>query len=181
MYLDMNIENDKIHASGFAVNDTSKINYLSVFDGIRGVGFDMKNIVPASTSYVLHASVEDVSQWHIGLKNYWRKHEPSQLTQIGELENKFDFSLRDFYDFVGNEVGYFVLESSRAFNSDLIFCIEHNSKELASQFFESLAQKSNTDTTLYLENYAEREIKHIEIEILISMYIWVGFYVIYYL
>lgn len=164
MYLDLNIENDKIHLSGFAVNDTSKINYLSAFDGIRGVGFDMKNIVPATTSYVLHASVEDVSQWHIGLKNYWRKHEPSQLTQIGELENRFDFNINDFYEFMANEVGYFVLESSRSFESDLIFCIEHNSEELATQFFESLAQKANTDSAMYLENYAERQIKHINID-----------------
>lgn len=164
MYLDLNIENDKIHLSGFAVNDTSKINYLSAFDGIRGVGFDMKNIVPASSSYVLHASVEDVSQWHVGLKNYWRKHEPSQLTQIGELENRFDFNIRNFYEFMANEVGYFVLESNRSFNSDLIFCIEHKSQELAAQFFESLAKKANTDTALYLENYAERQIRHINID-----------------
>ncbi|WP_422360304.1 DUF3352 domain-containing protein [Reichenbachiella sp.] len=164
MYLDLNIDNDKIDLSGFSVNDTSKINYLSAFDGIRGVGFDMKNIVPASTSYVLHASVEDVSQWHIGLKNYWRKHEPAQLTQIGELENRFDFNIKDFYEFMGNEVGYFVLESSRSFNSDLIFCIEHKSQELAAQFFESLAQQANSDSTLYLENYAERQIKHINID-----------------
>ncbi|MEP2025316.1 MAG: hypothetical protein ABJH98_03320 [Reichenbachiella sp.] len=164
MYMDLNFENDKIHLSGFAVNDTSKINYLSAFDGIRGVGFDMKNIVPANTSYVLHASVEDVSQWHIGLKNYWRKHEPAQLTQIGELENRFDFNIRDFYEFMSDEVGYFVLESSRSFNSDLIFCIEHKSQELATQFFESLAQKANTDSTLYLENYAERQIRHINID-----------------
>ncbi|SMD36342.1 hypothetical protein SAMN04488029_2841 [Reichenbachiella faecimaris] len=164
MYLDLNIENDKIHLSGFAVNDTSKINYLSAFDGIRGVGFDMKNIVPASTSYVLHASVEDVSQWHVGLKNYWRKHEPAQLTQIGELENRFDFNIRDFYEFMANEVGYFVLESSRSFHSDLIFCIEHKSQELASQFFESLAQKANVDSALYLEQYADRQIKHINID-----------------
>lgn len=164
MYLDLNIENDKIDFSGFAVNDTSNINYLSAFDGIRGVGFDMKNIVPASTSYVLHASVEDVSQWHIGLKNYWRKHEPSQLTQIGELENRFDFNIQDFYEFMANEVGYFVLESSRSYNSDLIFCIEHKSQELASQFFESLAQKANPDSAQFLENYADRQIRHIDID-----------------
>lgn len=164
MYLDLSFDNDKIHLSGFAINDTTTINYLSAFDGISGVGFDMKNIVPASTSYVLHTSVEEVSLWHKGLKNYWRKHEPAQLTKIGELENKYDFNIRDFYAFMGNEVGYFVLESSRSFNTDLIFCIEHKSQELADQFFESLAQKSNTDTASFKENYADRLIKHIQID-----------------
>ncbi|MEO9805790.1 MAG: hypothetical protein ABJF04_21210 [Reichenbachiella sp.] len=164
MYLDLSFEDDKINLSGFAVNDTAKINYLSAFDGIRGVGFDMKNIVPASTSYVLHASVENVSLWHKGLKNYWRKHEPGQLTKIGELENRYDFDIREFYEFMANEVGYFVLESSRSYDSELIFCIEHKSKDLAVQFFESLGEKSNTDTTTYNETYADRQIKQIHID-----------------
>ncbi|MEO9964692.1 MAG: hypothetical protein ABJF11_02820 [Reichenbachiella sp.] len=164
MYLDLSFEDDKIDLSGFAVNDTSKINYLSAFDGIRGVGFDMKNIVPASTSYVLHASVEDVSLWHKGLKNYWRKHEPSQLTEIGELENRYDFVIKDFYQFMANEIGYFVIESGKSSPADLIFAIEHKSENLAIQFFDSLAQKSNTDTATYRENYADRIIRHIEID-----------------
>lgn len=164
MYLDLSFEDDKIDLSGFAVNDTAKVNYLSAFDGIRGVGFDMKNIVPANTSYVLHASVEEVSQWHKGLKNYWRKHEPAQLTKIGELENRFDFVIRDFYEFMANEVGYFVLESSRPSDTDLIFCIEHTSTNLATHFFDTLASKANADTAFYQENYAERIIKHIDID-----------------
>lgn len=164
MYLDLTISDEKIDFSGFAVNDTSKINYLSAFDGIRGVGFNMKNIVPAGTSYVLHASVEDVSQWHKGLKNYWRKHEPAQLTQIGELENRYDFVIKDFYQFMANEVGYFVLASSRSYESDLIFCLEHNSQNLATQFFDALADKSNADTSTYRETYADRLIRHIEID-----------------
>lgn len=164
MYLDLSFEDDIINLSGFAVNDTSKINYLSAFDGIRGVGFDMKNIVPARTSYVLHASVEDVSQWHKGLKNYWRKHEPGQLTKIGELENRFEFDIREFYQFMANEIGYFVLESSRPLDSDLIFCIEHKSKELATQFFKHLGEKSNTDTASYYEVYADRQIRQINVD-----------------
>lgn len=164
MYLDLSIEDDEIDLSGFSYVDSAAVNYLSTFAGIRGVGFEMKRVIPDRSSFVMHASFEEVSEWHKGLRNYWRQHEPSQLTRIGEIENKYLFSILDFYDFVGSEVGLFVLESKKSFEREKIFCIQHTDGIRAANFFDELANASNTDTAFYHETYADRTIGRVEID-----------------
>ncbi|MGL1888951.1 MAG: hypothetical protein OCD76_20730 [Reichenbachiella sp.] len=164
MYLDVLIKEDEIDLSGFSFVDTAAVNYLSTFTGIRGVGFEMKRIIPDRSSLVLHSSFEDVVKWHKGLRNYWREHKPSQLTKIGEIENRYLFSILDFYDFVGQEIGLFVLESKKSFEQEKIFAIQHTDAIRAANFLDELSSASSTDSSFYQETYANRSIGRIEVD-----------------
>ena len=64
MALDLYVEDDKINLAGFALNDTSEVNYLATFDHNKGQGFEMKSIIPSSAPLVIHTSVESISLWH---------------------------------------------------------------------------------------------------------------------
>ncbi|UXP30604.1 hypothetical protein N6H18_09580 [Reichenbachiella agarivorans] len=161
MYLDLNVSDEDIDFAGFSYLDTANINYLSSFIGVKGTGFEMKNVVPDHSSLVIHMSFEDVTQWHNGLKNFWRKHKPSQLTRIGEIENKYGFDVKKFYDFVGDEIGLFVLESKRNLDREKIFCIRHKDQIRAENYLEELAKGSNPDTAFYHQTYANRVIGEI--------------------
>ncbi|SHK87781.1 hypothetical protein SAMN04488028_11093 [Reichenbachiella agariperforans] len=161
LYLDLNIGEDDINFSGFSYIDTANVNYLSSFVGVKGTGFEMKNVIPDRSSLVMHMSFEDVNAWHNGLKNYWRKHQPSQLTRIGEIENKYQFDVQKFYDFIGDEMGFFVLESKKNLDREKIFCIKHKDRIRAENYMEELARDSRPDTSFYHERYANRIIGEI--------------------
>jgi len=164
-YFDLGFEEGKINFSGFSSIDTSAVQYLSSFTDVRGMGFDMKNIVPQRSALVLHISFDDVEKWHRGLKNYWRKHDPPQLTRIGEIENKYAFNVYDFYELFADELGYFLFESTNSINPEKVFCIELSNPEAARGFFDQLAGAVHNDTTkLFYSNYANRVIGQIEID-----------------
>ncbi|MCV9387118.1 hypothetical protein [Reichenbachiella ulvae] len=161
IHMDLNIGNDDISFNGFSYIDTAKVNYLSSFIGVKSAGFEMKNVIPDHSGLVIHASFDDVRKWHAGLKEYWREHQPSQLTRLGEIENRYRFDVDKFYDFVGGEIGLFVLESKRNLDREKIFCIRHKDVIRAENYMEELARDSNPDTTFYHETYANRRIGEI--------------------
>jgi hypothetical protein len=164
MYLDLTISDDKIDLAGFSVNDTSQINYLSSFDGVRGIGFDMKNVIPASAAYVVHHSFDNAEKWHRGFKNYWRKHDPSQLTRIGEIENKYDLNIKDLYKIMSSEIGLFLIESKTSQDAEKILCIQHMNQDMTAKIFNDLSHASNHNSTWYHESYGGRSISKIEID-----------------
>ncbi|WP_143520071.1 hypothetical protein [Reichenbachiella sp. 5M10] len=164
IYLDVTVENSDLEFSGFSYIDTAHVNYLSSFLGVQGTGFEMKNVVPDRSSLVIHMSFDEVRDWHKGLKNYWRKHNPGQLTRIGEIENKYGFDVDKFYEFVDSEIGLFVLESKKNLDREKIFCIKHKDMIRAENYLELLAKDANPDTSFYHETYANRIIGEIMLD-----------------
>ncbi|MFY0625269.1 MAG: hypothetical protein JXR07_03160 [Reichenbachiella sp.] len=164
MYLDVSVTNDKIDFSGFSILDTAQMNYLSAYQSVRGVGFEMKNVIPDHSSLVLHVSFDDTKEWHDGLKVYWRKHKPSQLTAVGELENKYGFDKSSFYKLVKHEVGMFMFDTKRSFIREKIVCIKHEDHILAEKVFNDLAKSVGSDNGDNSDTYMGRRVGFINIE-----------------
>lgn len=163
-YFDLYLEDDKINLSGFSTLDTTDVNYLSSLIGVRGLGFDMKNIIPQRSALVMHVSFQDVKLWHQGLKNYWRRHNPPQLTAIGEIENKYGFDIKQFYEFTDDEIGYLLFEAVNSANSEKVFAIKINSLEKASEFFSKLSVAAREESSAYSESYNNRSFGHVNID-----------------
>lgn len=163
-YLDVEIDQDKVEMTGFAILDTLEANFLSAFSGVRGSTFRMKDFIPDHASLVVHMSFDGMQQLFNGLNKYWRKHNPGQLSRLGELENRYGFDRKRFYDLVDGEIGMFVLDSKSAFIWDKIFAIKHKDHVLADQVFSSLAKAARSEEGSYSETYAGRLIGHIKIE-----------------
>ncbi|MFT7163210.1 MAG: hypothetical protein ACI9GZ_004412, partial [Bacteroidia bacterium] len=119
-FLDLSVTDENILMTGFSLNSPTKVNHLSTFNGVSSSEFEMLEVIPNNTAALFHYSFDDPEKWHTDLKNYWRKTNPSLLTKMGELENKYDISNSDLYDFLGTEIGLMVMESINVDNPDLI-------------------------------------------------------------
>ncbi len=164
MHLDVSIENEKIDLSGFSILDTAETNYLSAYKGIRGLGFDMKSVIPDHASLVLHVSFDDPRKWQEGLKAYWRVHKPEYLSEIGELENKYGFDREAFYSLVDHEVGLFFLGTKRSFVREKILCIKQSDHILSEKVMQDLAKSVSSDDEVSDDVFAGRRIGLIKIE-----------------
>ncbi len=163
-FLDVAIHDESIIFNGFSLNSATRGNYLDSFDGIESSEFLMNSIVPTNTATLFHFSFDDGEKWHKNLKNFWRKNSPELLTNMGELENKYEFPVNDLYEFIGNELGVMTLESGSNNNPDLITALHINDVKLALTFFNQLSDLTNTESDTYSLEYKGSKIRQISVD-----------------
>lgn len=161
-FLDMAINDESIIFSGFSLNSALKGNYLDAFDGVESSEFLMHSVVPTNTSTLFHFSFNEPEKWHKNLKNFWRKNSPELLTNLGELENKFDFPIDDLYGFMGNELGIITLESSVQ-SADLVAAMHVKDTEQALTFLNKLSNATNSEVDIYSSEYKGYDIRQIAV------------------
>jgi hypothetical protein len=162
-FLDLSITDENILMTGFSLNSPTKANYLSTFNGVSSSEFEMLEVIPNNTAALFHYSFDDPEKWHSDLKNYWRKTNPSLLTKMGELENKYDISNSDLYDFLGTEIGLMVMESVNVDNPDLLACIKVSDASEAHKFLEALSNSKGGEEK-YDESWADIKLGQIGID-----------------
>ncbi len=164
MHLDVSIEDATIQLAGFSILDTAQSQYLGTFRGVRGAGFEMKNVIPDHAGMVLHISGQDMHQWLTGLKTYWQEHNTKQLSKIGELENKYGFERGTFFDLIDREIGLFIFNTKKAFSREKILCVRHNDEIRVEKLLKELSVKTRGDKEEYLEEFSRRKIRKIVID-----------------
>lgn len=162
-FLDLSVTEESLLLTGFSLNDPTRANYLNSFNNVSSSEFEMLEVIPNNTAALFHYSFDDPEKWHTDLKNYWRKTNPSLLTNIGELENKYDISNSDLYDFLGTEIGLMVMESVNVDNPDLLACIKISDALAANKFLNAL-ENVNGGEEKYDESWADIKLGHIDIE-----------------
>ena len=163
-FLDVAIREDNLVLTGFSLNNPTKGNYLDAFDEVGSSEFEMIRVIPNVTAAVVHYSFDDPQTWHEGLKNYWRKTNPSLLTQIGEVENKYSILASDIYGFMGEELGLMTFQSTSPERPDLVACMEINNTESASIFLNSLAVATLGEDDPYEESWSDIAFGHIQVD-----------------
>lgn len=163
-FLDVAINDESIVFNGFSLKNSIKGNYLDAFDGVESSEFLMVDLIPTNTVSLFHYSFDDGEKWHKNLKNYWRKNSPELLTNIGELENKYEFPVNDLYDFIGNELGIITLETGNNNKADLIACLHVKNSVEALGFFNQLSDITSTESDTYSEKFMGSKIRQISVE-----------------
>ena len=162
-FLDLSVTDENILMTGFSLNSPTKVEYLSTFNGVSSSEFEMLEVIPNNTAALFHYSFDKPEKWHTDLKNYWRKTNPSLLTKMGEIENKYDVSNSDLYNFLGTEIGLMVMESVNVDNPDLLACIKVSDSMAANKFLEALGN-SNEGEEKYDESWADIKLGQIGID-----------------
>ncbi|MFY0650978.1 MAG: hypothetical protein JXQ96_03045 [Cyclobacteriaceae bacterium] len=163
-FLDIAINDDNVLLTGFSLNHPVKENYLSSFDGVVSSEFEMSEVIPNNTASLVHFSFDNMEKWHSGLKEYWRKSNPSFLTKMGELENKYNVNISDIYNFIDTEIGLIVVESVNPEKPDLALCMKLSNHQEAQEFFKTLSDDSMPEGEAYSESWSEIPLGYIEID-----------------
>lgn len=163
-FLDLSINNDNMLLTGFSLNNPLKANYLDVFNEVGSSEFRMNEIVPNNTAALVHFSFDNAEKWHSGLKNHWRKANPSFLANMGEVENKYDVSIADLYIFLDTELGLVFMESINPDAPDMVACLKLSNRAAANQFFQTLSDATLDENDPYSESWADIPIRHIEVD-----------------
>ena len=163
MHLDLAIDDDAIQFSGFSVIDTTETQYLGAYSEVRGYGFEMKNVVPERATMVLHISGDDMNEWLSGMKKYWAAHNPSQLSKTGELENKYSFSRKRFFELIDHEIGLFLLSTKKSFSREKVLCVKHNDEISMEALLIELSKNAKGDKEEYLETVLGRKIRRLNV------------------
>lgn len=161
-FLDFSVTEENILMTGFSLNSPTKANYLSSFNGVSSSEFEMLEVIPNNTAALFHYSFDDPEKWHSDLRNYWRKTNPSLLTKMGELENKYNVSNSDLYNFLGTEIGLMVMESVNVNSPDLLACFKVSDSPAANKFLNALGN-SNEGEEKYNESWADIKLGQISI------------------
>ncbi|WP_109832014.1 hypothetical protein [Reichenbachiella versicolor] len=164
LHLDLSVSDDRIDLAGFAVLDAEKPSYLATFKNVRGVGFEMKNVIPDHANMVIHISVDNIKTWLTDLKKYWRTYQPSYLSRIGEIENKYFFDSQTFFSLCKDEVGLFVLDAKRSFVHEKILAIEHNDAIVMEKILSELSNTLIEDSVFVQSEYAGRRIGYLPLD-----------------
>lgn len=163
-FLDLSINDDNMLLTGFSLNNPLKANYLDIFNEVGSSEFKMNEIIPDNTAALIHFSFDNAEKWHSGLKNHWRKSNPSLLAEIGEIENKYDVSIADLYSFLDTELGLVFMESINPDTPDMVTCLKISDQEAARLFFQTLSDATLDENDPYSESWADIPINHIEID-----------------
>lgn len=163
-FLDIAVNDKHIIFNGFSLNNAARGNYLESFDGVKSSEFLMNTIVPINTSMFFYLSFDDGEKWYKNLKNFWRKNSPELLTNIGELENKYDFPVNKLNTFIGNELGIMFLETGTTSKPDRIVGLHVKDTKLALDFFNQLSDNTNKEADTYSLQYKGYLIRQIVVD-----------------
>lgn len=162
-HLDLKVSEDRIDLEGFAILNDSN-NYLSIYNNVRGVGFEMKNVIPDHANMVVHISFDDILAWKKGLKAYWTAYDPSYISKLGEIENRYFFDTKTLFENCKDELGLFVLDEKKNFVNEKIIALEHKDQYVLEKIFTEFSDAVNQDTSEVFVEYANRRIGYLPID-----------------
>lgn len=160
--LDVEVSDNHILLTGFSFATSAKPNYLEIFNSSKSSALSIVDIVPNNTAALIHYSFDDFAEWHKNLKDYWRKVAPERLTNIGELENRYNLNLAELYRVMGNEVGLVMIESGLTSKPDLITYLKSDRPEELIGILDNISAESTSGE--YEEVYLDKTIRQIDLK-----------------
>ncbi|WP_420315634.1 hypothetical protein [Ekhidna sp.] len=127
--------------------------------------FDMAEIIPEKTSYMLHITSLYMKGWKDHQIDHIRKNGTIKKLQ-DSLKASYDFNADQVFDLVDNEIGIVTLESPRLTDLRKMMILEVNDMEESLDFFSQLTQRIalSRGDTVYTESYSDNEIRFLPIK-----------------
>ncbi|MEM6735841.1 MAG: hypothetical protein AAF620_07210 [Bacteroidota bacterium] len=156
------VDSGFISISGFSYADKGWINTQVK----QPSGFDMAEVIPENTAYVLHISSTDMSSWKEKQMEYISSWEPDVKAYQDSLKRSFDFNVDQVLDLVDKEIGIVQLESGSSRENNRMCILKLASTENSLNFFKHLTERiaHSRGDTVYMEPYSENEIKYLPIK-----------------
>lgn len=159
IFLDLDINNTGLLATGFAF-EVDNLSLTSTFKDQQAVGFNLMPLIPENAAIVEHFGTTDLGKWYenwVGLK-----HNDS----INQIDG------RKFVDFIKNEFIQITLQSNDRDHLNKLFIAELTDEAGMYNHLNKIAewQVENTTDSLYVEVYAEKEIRLIDNKSILKEY-----------
>ncbi len=171
IFFDITLSDKGLFASGFAY-DTNEASLVSTFKDQQAIEFNLKGLIPKNAGIVEHFGATDLNKWYINWVEL-KKNEVSDKEQ-GAI----------FVKFLKNEFAHITLQSVDNNHLNKLFVAEIADVAGIYNHLNKIAEKqiAQTEDSLYIENYADKEIRLIDNNPLLTKYFgFKGFESTYYL
>jgi hypothetical protein len=166
-YYDVSFEGNQLFFNGSSAVPLNQDEYfLSTFYDQEPQSIQLISYLPNLTATYLDYTYTDFMSWRKSVDEYWQTNLPGQLERKTFFLQDFEIYEKDFYDWVGNEIGLATLQSIDINHPDKLIFIAAKELEKGIKTLDDLTifvNHANEDTLLY-EVYGDKNIKKLNIE-----------------
>ncbi len=166
-YYDIAFENNRIFFNGATkIPENSNEYFLSTFYNQAPQNLEAIYYLPNRTATYISYTYEDFTNWRKSVDIFWEKNFPQELTTKTKLLKEYDIYEKDFYGWIGNEIGLATLQSIDIEHPDKLLIIKSKDYTESVNALDDLIMVANdlhSDTLLY-EDYSGKRIKKIAID-----------------
>ena len=166
-YYDIAFENNRIFFNGATkIPENSNEYFLSTFYNQSPQNVEAIYYLPNRTATYISYTFEDFTNWRKSVDIFWEKNFPQALERKTKLLKEYDIYEKDFYGWIGNEIGLATLQSIDIEHPDKLLIIKSKDYSESVNAFDDLIMVANdlhSDTLLY-EDYSGKRIKKIAID-----------------
>ena len=166
-YYDVSFEGNQLFFNGSSAVPRDQHEYfLSSFYDQDPQSIESISYLPNLTATYLCYTYSDFMSWRKSIDEYWQSNLPGQLNDKTALLQEYGIYEKDFYDWIGNEIGLATLQSIDIANPDKLILIAAREVEMGIKTLDDLTifvNQAHEDTLLY-ELYGDKNIKKLDIE-----------------
>jgi hypothetical protein len=165
-YYDISFENNRIFFNGSTkIPDGQNEFFLSTFYNQSPQDIEAIYYLPNRTATYVSYTYDDFNTWRKSADVFWENNFPDVLNRKIELLKKYDILEKDFYSWIGNEIGLATLKSIDLDHPDKLLVIRSMDYSESVRVLDDLIMNVNhliSDTLLY-EDYSGKRIKQIAV------------------
>lgn len=166
-YYDISFEGNQLFFNGSSAVPLNRNEYfLSTFYDQDPQSIQLISYLPNLTATFLCYTFSDFRSWRKSVDEYWQANLPEQLNRKTIFLQDYDIYEKDFYDWIGNEIGLATLQSIDVDNPDKLVFISAKELEKGINTLDDLTVFVNhaNEDTLLNEIYGDNNIKKLNIE-----------------
>jgi hypothetical protein len=166
-YYDVSFEGNQLFFNGASSVPRDRYDYfLSTFYDQDPQTIGSISYLPNLTATYLCYTYSDFVSWRMSVDRYWQSNFPVELENKTSFLQNYDIYEKDFYGWIGNEIGLATLQSIDIDNPDRLIFISTSEVESGIKTLDDLTlfvNQANDDTLLY-EVYGDKNIRKLGIE-----------------
>jgi hypothetical protein len=165
-YYDISFENNRIFFNGSTKIPENKNEYfLSTFYDQSPQNVEAIYYLPNRTATYISYTYENFITWRKSVDVFWQRNFPAILDKKIQLLKDYTIYEKDFYGWIGNEIGLATLQSMDLDHPDKLLIIKSKDYSESIKVLDDLimfVNHQNSDTLLY-EDFSGKRIKQISI------------------
>lgn len=165
-FADIRLSEKSLLLSGFTLPEEEKGHFsmLGTFHGQEPGALELKSMVPLRASSLIHFRLDAPSKWRQQQEIYWGRSWPEYSEQITRKEQEWGVEMASFYTEMAGELGLISLETLADEATEKILCIKIKDVAGMQNRMNRLAEKFNLEDSLYIEQYADWELRELPLK-----------------
>jgi len=153
MYYDISFEDNRIFFNGSTrIPEDNSEYFLSTFYDQSPQDIEAIYYLPNRTATYISYTFDEFNDWRKSVDIFWQKNFPEALNRKIQLLDNYNIYEKDFYSWIGNEIGLATLQSMDLDHPDKLLIIKSNDYSESTRILDDLIMVVNhqeSDTLLY--------------------------------